>query len=80
MEQYNIFNTLTERTDPFPFESSILIALREPGSQKNMAIEGETFLLNLPSSRSLGESSRKTLSLFVKKCPLSTLDRNFGLI
>ena len=50
------------------------------GSKKNMAIEGETFLLNLPSSWSPEKSSRENLSLLVKKLPLSTFDRNFGLI
>ena len=49
-------------------------------TKKNMAIEGEIFLLNLPSSWSLGESSTKNISLLVKKPPLSTLVRNFGLI
>ena len=40
MERYKFFNTKTERKDAVPFESSILIALREPGSQKENGDRG----------------------------------------
>ena len=42
MEHYKNVNTYTEWKDAVSFENSILIALREPRSQKNMTIDGET--------------------------------------
>ena len=40
MERYKFFNTLTGQKDAVPFENSILIALREPGSQKENGDRG----------------------------------------